>query len=328
MLFQGLSGGPWPRYGGAGDFDLMTSWTLIGRNTENTGRLLFDIEERFAIGNRTPNPLEAGIATLQPTANTFNDRGFVVRDFFWDQRLFQGQLRFIVGRADLGDSFGSTWMQSANNSFVNRMFASNPTIAGPGHGPAVGMAYQPTDSHFFVSGGAANAYNTTTTSGFDTLDEWTFFTYGEVGWTPEFKLGEGRYTFSGWHIGEREGTGLPEDWGLSAIADQQVCENIDVFARYGYSEAGTLGLRHYAQCGMGYRGLIPCLTNDVTGVGFSYAWPHNNTFRQEKVFETFYRAQVTRFVQLSVGAQAIFDPGNSPGNDVVGAFWGRVRLTF
>jgi hypothetical protein len=66
----------------------------------------------------------------------------------------------------------------------------------------------------------------------------------------------------------------------------------------------------------------------MTGVGFSYAWPHDNSLRQEKVVETFYRAQVTRFIQLSVGAQAIFDPSNSPGNDVVGAFWGRVRITF
>jgi hypothetical protein len=219
-------------------------------------------------------------------------------------------------------------MQSANNSFVNRMFASNPTIASPGHGPAVGLSYNPTDCPFYISAGAANAYSSTTTANFDTLDQWTFFTSGEVGWTPEFSFGEGRYTVSGWHTGERTKTGLPEDWGMSAIADQMVSENIDVFARYGYSEAGTLGLRHYAQCGMGIRGLIDCLTNDVTGIGFSYAWPHNSSFRQEKVVEVFYRSQVTHFIQLSVGAQAIIDPGNSPGNDVVGAYWGRLRFTF
>ena len=75
MLFQGLSGGPWDQYGGAGDFDVMMSWTAVGRGTENTGRFVFDFEERSGIGDRTPNALGGQVATLQPTANTFNDRG-------------------------------------------------------------------------------------------------------------------------------------------------------------------------------------------------------------------------------------------------------------
>src|SRR5262245_7161604 len=98
MLFQGLSGGPWDRYGGTGDFDLMTRWTLVGRGSENTVRVVFDIEDRFPIGGRTPASLGGQVATLQPTAHGFNDRGFVVRDFLWEQRLIQGQLRFMIGR--------------------------------------------------------------------------------------------------------------------------------------------------------------------------------------------------------------------------------------
>ena len=116
MLFQNLSGGSWDESGGAGDFDLMMSWTAIGRGTENTGRLVADFEDRHEIGNRTPNALGGQVATLQPTANTFNDRGWVVRDVLWTQRLYEGQLRFMIGRADSTDYFGSTWMQSANNS--------------------------------------------------------------------------------------------------------------------------------------------------------------------------------------------------------------------
>lgn len=329
MLSQGLTSGSWPRYGTAGDFDLFSSWAPIGRNSANTGRFVFDIEERFVIGPRTPNSLGAGVGTLQPTANTFNDRGFVVRDVFYEQRLVEGQLRFMIGRADSTDYFGSTWLQSANNSFVNRMFASNPTIAGPGHGPAVGMSYRPNEHDFYVAGGAANAYNSTTTTGFDSLDQTTFFSYGEIGCTPTLQsLGEGRYSFSGWHIGERTQTGLPSDWGVSAVADQKIHELADVFARYGYSEAGTLGIRHYIQGGAGYR--VPlCGTNDFTGVGFSYAIPHSTAARDEKVLEGFYRLQFTRFCQLSLGAQAIFDPANAvPARDVVGAIWGRLRVDF
>jgi hypothetical protein len=333
MLFQGLTAGTgvngesWHRYGGAGDWDIMSSWTLIGRNTENTGRLVVDGETRFAIGGRTPNSLGAQIATLVATANTFNDRGWVLRDFFFEQRLWHGQIRLMLGRADSTDYFGSTWMQSANNSFVNRMFAAGPTVNAPGHGPAVGMSYRPNDCDFYISGGAANAYNSTTTSGFDSLDQWTFFSYGEVGWTPTFNSLEGRYTVSGWHTGERTQLNLPSDWGVTAVADQQICSMMEVFARYGYSETAALNIHHYAEAGLGVRGLVGS-TNDITGLAFSYALPRGDTLRDEKVVEGFYRAQMTRFLQLSVGAQAIIDPAAGPSHDVVGAFWGRVRVIF
>jgi hypothetical protein len=35
---------------------------------------------------------------------------------------------------------------------------------------------------------------------------------------------------------------------------------------------------------------------------------------------------LTSFAQFSLGAQSIFDPGNGPSHDVVGAFWGRLRI--
>ncbi|MCU0788269.1 MAG: carbohydrate porin [Verrucomicrobia bacterium] len=328
MLFQGLSGGPWDQYGGAGDFDLFTSWTAIGRGTENTGRFVFDLEERFGIGDRTPSSLGRQIATLQPTANAFNDRGFVIRDLFWAQRLYDGQLRFIIGRADSTDYFGSTWMQSPNNSFVNRMFAANPTIVAPGHGPATGLSYRPNDYDFYVSAGAANAYGTTTTSGFSSLEETTFFCWGEAGWTPTFEtLGQGRYTFSGWHMGERDVDGIPADWGVSLVADQQISETVQVFARWGYADGAVANIKNYLQGGAGFRGLMGD-PGDMAGIAFSHAFPSDSASEQEKVLEGFYRWQLTRFSQVSVGAQAIFDPGNGPDHDVVGAFWGRLRIVF
>ena len=329
MLFQGLSGGPWDQYGGAGDFDLMSSWTAIGRGTENTGRLVFDIEHRHEIGSRTPNSLGGQIATLQPTANTFNDRGWAVRDVFYVQRLVEGQVRFMIGRADSTDYFGSTWMQSANNSFVNRMFAANPTIVAPGHGPATGLSYRPKDVRLLHQRGARpTPTGRRRPAEFSSLEETTFFSWGEVGWTPTFEtLGQGRYTFSGWHMGERENDGIPADWGVSLVADQQINETVQVFARWGYADGAVANIKNYVQGGAGFRGLMG-EPNDMAGIAFSYAFPSDSASEQEKVLEGFYRWQLTRFSQFSVGAQAIFDPGNGPDHDVVGAFWARLRVFF
>jgi len=79
--------------------------------------------------------------------------------------------------------------------------------------------------------------------------------------------------------------------------------------------------------GAGFRGLMG-EPNDMAGIAFSYAFPSDSSLRQEKVLEGFNRWQLTRFSQASVGAQAIFDPGNGPDHDVVGAFWGRLRIVF
>ena len=44
--------------------------------------------------------------------------------------------------------------------------------------------------------------------------------------------------------------------------------------------------------------------------------------------ELFQRLQVSRFIQLSAGAQAIFDPGNNPNEDLIGVFYARLRIAF
>lgn len=68
--------------------------------------------------------------------------------------------------------------------------------------------------------------------------------------------------------------------------------------------------------------------DDLAGIAFSVGFPRAETAQEEKVLEGFYRWQLTHFAQVSVGAQAIFDPGNAPTQEVIGAFWGRFRLAF
>ena len=85
-------------------------------------------------------------------------------------------------------------------------------------------------------------------------------------------------------------------------------------------------IENYAQVGIGLRWGLMGDPSDMAGLAFSYAFPTASSARDEKVVEVFHRWQLTRFAQFSLGAQSIFDPGNGPSHDVVGAFWGRVRI--
>ena len=262
--------------------------------------------------------------TLINVVNAFNDRRRAARLLLAAAAL-RGQAAYPLRRADLGDFFGSQPMQNVNALFVNRT-SGNPTVTSPGHGPTVDFAFRPND-RFYVSGGVANAYNNTQESGFDSIDQGDFFYTAEAGFTPLIEgMGRGRYSVMGWHIDERtRDTIIPSDQGITLVAGQELSDRFQVWARYAYAQGTTTNVRELAQAGLGYTGLFGSPSN-MTGFAFSFAKPRSDQSREEKVIEVFERFQVSRFTQISVGAEAIFDPGNNPDVNVLGVFYARLRL--
>ncbi|HEU4680001.1 MAG TPA: carbohydrate porin [Terrimicrobiaceae bacterium] len=325
MLYLQPSGGH--GYGAAGDLDFLASWTLIGRGSEDTGRAVLTTEYRFKMGDQPPSAVGRQIGTLIPPTNAFNDRGWVIRDAYWIQRLFNARLRIIIGRADPSDYVGAYWLQNVNNSFVNRHFSANPAVPFPGHGPLLGISVRPSDL-WYITAGACNAYSQTIRAEFDTLfDEWDLFTFGEIGLTPALKgLGTGRYAFGLWHMDARSLNNSPADYGLTAIVDQNLTKRLQAFARYAYSDGTLTNVQHLAQAGVGLSGLLG-RSDDLTGAALSIAFPRT-TSRDETVFEIFHRFQVTKHSQLSFGVQVIFDPSNAPESNTIGVFYARLRASF
>jgi len=328
MLFGQPTGGLSNHSGAAGDLDIMASWTLLGRGTEDTGRLVATVEYRYDIGAQPPSVIGGQNGTLINVVNAFNDRGGVIRDLYWIQRLFDARLRILIGRADPSDYVGSHLMQNVNNSFVSRHFSANPAVPFPGHGPLIGVSLRPTDL-FYLTGGASNAYSNTRTAGFDSLsDNWELFSFVEGGYTPVIDgLGAGRYAVGFWHMDSRTDGGLPSDHGLTLLADQRLSEQWQVFARYAYSDGKTTNVRQLVQGGIGMNGLIG-RDEDLTGLAVSFAQPQAGGSRNEKVVEVFHRIQATRHSQLSLGAQWIIDPGNTRNDDSMGFFYARLRTSF
>lgn len=328
MLFLQPMGGQSSRYGAAGDLDLMSSWTLIGRGTEDTGRLVFTGEYRYQIGDQPPSLVGRQVGTLVAPTGTFNDRGWVVRDAYWIQRLFDAKVRILIGRADISDYMGSHWLQNVNNSFINRNFSANAAIPFPGHGPMVGISIRPNEQ-FYLTAGAINAYSDTTLPEISSVfEEWDLFSMAEIGYTPTFPtIGEGRYAFSIWHIDARSRDNLPSDYGMSFIADQNLTENLQVFARYSYSSGQLVNIRNTAQLGFGYSGIFG-RTNDLTGAAFAVSFPQRTSTRNEAVVEIFHRFQLASNTQFSLGLQAIVNPGNAVETEAAGMFYMRLRTSF
>lgn len=328
LLFQQATEGDGDLYGGSGDLDLMASWTLVGRGTEDTGRLVAGTEYRYRIGSQPASALGGQIGTLLATTGGFNDRYWAVRDVYWVQRLLDGQLRFLVGRGDASEFHGSHSLQGINGFFSNRHFSANNTAPYPDFTPMIGVSARPRGDLFYATVGAANAYGNATHSNFDTLEEGEFFLEAEVGLTPTFEgLGRARFAIAPWHMPSRSLTGQPEDWGLAFIAEQQFGDHLRGFARYGHADEALTNIRNSFQVGGGYQGPFG-REDDLAGLAFGYAEPSRETSRDEKAVELFYRWQVTGHSHLTLGFQAIFDPGNTLDRDSIGVVSGRYRVAF
>jgi hypothetical protein len=313
--------------GAAHDLDLMSAWTLVGRDTPNTGVLVTTAEYRDEIGNDTASSVGPELGTLINTVNAFNDRQWVVRDTYWLQRFYDDKLRILAGRADTSDFIGQQPMQNVNAFFANRTFSFNPTVPSPGHGATLGVSVRPNE-RFYVTGGVANGYNNTTRYEINTIDDGDFYYAAEAGWTPTIEgMGTGRYSIMLWHLDSRNQNGFasPSDEGVTLVAGQQLTDRFQVWARYAHADAKTTNIREIVQGGLGYGGLFGSPSN-LSGFAASYAEPRSNASRDEKVVEVFHRMQVSRFTQFSVGVQAVFDPGNNPDEDRVEVIYARLRL--
>jgi porin len=324
VLYQ-HSIGPEAQGAAAGDFDLTMRWTPVGRGTPDTGSLYVATEWRHQFGSRVPSNLGSEIGTLLATTNGFNDRGLVVKDAYYVQRLFEDHLRVGFGRVDAENLFAGHLLQSANTSFLNKAFSTNPTVSLPGVGAGAAISVRPVD-WFYVAGGANNAYGNTEEVTIDELDEWRLFKYGELGFTPSVEgVGAGRYRVAVWHMDSRSNTGQPADEGFSVIVDQQFGGRVTTFARYGYASGDLTGVKQSIQAGGAVLGLFGS-SADLTGLAFAWSEPEAD-LDDEEVLEVFHRLQLTGRLQLTLGAQWIFDPSNTDV-DALGVLSARFRMSF
>ncbi len=221
-------------------------------------------------------------AAVPPSSDGFSDRGWVLRDACWLHRLFDDHLRVLFGRGDPSDFAGGTRMQNINNSFSNRAFSANPSVAYPaGHGPTAGISVIPSN-FFYMTAGASNACSRSNTFEIDSLfNEWDMFDFGEFGFTPKIEGGgAGRDRVVVWHMDEREGLATPivSNGGVSIIANQDIDDSLLVFARYGSADNGVANVTNMGQVGIGIRGLFGS-PDDLFGFGASLTEP---SFQGEK----------------------------------------------
>jgi len=316
-----------------GVFRAYGQWTLLGRDTENTGMLVYKVENRHRLGTDiAPKDLgfETGYAGL--TSVPFSDIGWALTNLYWSQRLLGNRLGFVAGVVDSTDYVDVYGLVNPWTDFSNLAFSTDPTIPAPDQGLGAALRVMAIEN-FYILGGIADANGDPTDPG-DSINSFfsvaEFFTHIEVGWIASW---ERRYTdnihLTAWHVDEREEAQVPSGWGVAFSFSRLFADKWEPFVRAGYAHDGGALWERSISVGLGYH---TRKESDVLGIGINWSRPSSETFGpgldDQYTVEIFYRFQVLKILTITPDVQVVFNPALNPDKDVIAIFGLRARISF
>lgn len=133
-----------------GVFRAYGQWTLVGKDSENTGTLIYKVENRHRLGTDiAPKGLGSEIGYAGLTAVTFSDIGWALTNLYWSQHLLDNRLAFVGGIVDVTDYIDVYGLVNPWTDFNNYAFTTNPTIPAPDQGLGAALRVMPTGKHLY-----------------------------------------------------------------------------------------------------------------------------------------------------------------------------------
>jgi porin len=328
-LFQWASKSLGKDQAAGGIFRLFGNWTLLGRESGNTGSLVFKVENRHRLGTDIPPQslgFEAGYQGITGTA--FSDFDWGLTNLYWQQRLYKGRISFVAGGVDPTDYVDIYALTNPWTHFQNLVFLTDPTIPVPNQGLGAAFGAMATD-HIYVLGGLADTNGDPTRPGdwFDTFfNDGEYFYHLELGWISSF---ERRYLdnihLTGWYAARRKKAQVPDGWGLAFSATKFINETWLPFIRAGYSKRGGALLEASVSGGIGY---YMSESRDLIGFGVNWGRPPESGKDDQVTGEVFYRLQVAENLAITPNVQLLVNPALNPEENQIWVLGVRGRVSF
>jgi porin len=334
VLYQGASGGLDGEDDAAGGIlRLFGTWTVFGRDSGNTGSLVYKVENRHKIGTDIP-PQDLGFAIGYAglTAAPFADYGWGLTNLYWQQRFKQGRISFVAGVVDATDYIDVYGLINPWTGFSNLAFSTNPAIPVPNQGLGAAVGAMITD-RLYIIGGLADANGEPTEPGdmFDSFfDDGEYFKHVEVGWTSsKDRIYLDNIHLTLWQVDERKKAGVPDGWGAAFSFAKFVDDTWMPFVRIGYAEDGGALWEKSLSAGVGY---YLTYRADLLGVGLNWSEPSETAVApgldDQYTTEFFYRLQIAQQFAVTPNLQWIKDPALNPTESQIWVVGVRARLAF
>jgi porin len=307
-----------------GIFRVFGRWALLGRDSKNTGTLVFSADNRHRIGTDiAPADLGFKAGYLGIPGTLFSSVDSVLVDLNWQQYINNGQTGFIIGRYDPNDYLDVLGYANPWTAFQNLAVVLNTSIAFADVSSGVGAGHWFTDELYIL--GTLNDANGVVTETDIFEDGSEFYTAAEIGWTP---AREERYFkkvhLMGWHVDDRENAGIPDSQGVTVAANWTFDKTWMVFAKVGWSDGDAPLMNKSVTLGGLY---YFALRTDLIGLGLNWGEPSDSSLRDQYAGEFFYRFQFAQNFAITPSVQLLVDPALNPDEDQIWILGMRARLT-
>ena len=330
-LFQSASDSLREDKAAGGVFRAYGQWALVGRDSGNTGTLVYKVENRHRLGTDiAPKGLGSEIGYAGLTAVMFSSIDWALTNLYWNQHLLDNRLAFVGGIVDVTDYLDVYGLVNPWTDFNNYAFTTNPTIPAPDQGLGAAVRFS-TAENFYIVAGMADA-NGDPTGPEDSINsffsEGEYFTHIEIGWISSWeKRFSDNIHLTIWHADERQQAQVPDGWGAAFSFSRLFADTWEPFFRAGYAEDGGALWERSVSAGFGY---YPGNSSDVLGVGFNWSRPAEDIFGpgmdNQYTAEIYYQFQVMKVLTVTPDVQLIIDPALNPLESSIWVFGLRARL--
>ncbi len=308
------------------------SWDLIGRESGDTGALIWKIEHRHKYTAIPPSEFGFNLGYIGLIEPPFSDQGFRWTNLYWRQRWKEGRVTMFAGFLDATDYLDVYALASPWTGFLNFAFSTGTlTIPVPNDAAFGAAAGGMVSKNLFLIGGLVdrNADPTDPFDGFGTFfEDNEYFKSIEIGWTPSHdRIYLDNIHLTLWHADERIEGGEPSGWGANFSFTRYLAEKWLPFVRAGYARDGGSLMQKSVSVGFGYQ---PVPGADLLGFGFNWGEPNEDSFgtgrRDQYTTELFFRFQLTPQFAVTPDFQLLVHPALDTEEDQVWVFGVRARL--
>jgi porin len=308
---------------GSGIFRIFGRWELVGKESGNTGALVFSADNRHGYTDVAPQNLGFQGGYLGIPGALFSDADTLLGDLNWQQSFNDGNCGLVIGRYDPNDFFDVLGYANPWTSFQNLHILFNTTIALPDWSTGLGLGHWMNDQWYVKA--AVNDANgvATETEFFEDFGE--LYTTAEIGWSPSH---EARYFqnihVTAWHADEREDAGVEESEGIAIGANWTVDQTWMAFIKAGWSDGSAPMYNESVTVGAIYH---VARRSDLAGLAVNWGDPADSSLRDQYTTELFYRLQLAQNLAITPSVQLVIDPALNEDEDQIWIYGMRARLT-
>ncbi|MEH6452292.1 MAG: carbohydrate porin [Psychromonas sp.] len=299
------------------------SWDLIGRESGNTGGIVWKVEHRHSYTDTAPKGFamdSVGMASM--IAPSFSDQGSRLTNLYWKQKFNGGKTSLLVGFFDTTDYVDVYALASPWGGFTNLVFSTGAGTIGLPDDASLGL----TAGHMFndnfygiasISDGNADSSNPF--DGFDSfVNDNQYFKTAELGWTAsQDRIYTDNIHLTYWHLDGGTKNSTKDSQGVNFSASFFATEQIMPFIRGGSSEGDAALLSKSLVAGIGYYGLGAPKNN----LGFAMNWGEVNDeifgsgLDDQYIAEIYYNIAIGEHINITPDIQYIKNPALSSEDD-------------